>query len=209
MKAFFERYSYDSVRMLLNQIAIAIFGFSLALATGKASVDAEQTGGNDTLLTITSIAAILFYLALEYGVAWKMGSNDRIGIQYGKIAWRPLTGLKVSLLANSVNILLAILITVGVLGNIPDLPGVVSTIALLAQGMYQGVLAVFQINGLPLHEFWWVYFVIILPALLISTVGYITGAKDFHITNMGIPELPESDRPTKAERKAAKKDKES
>ena len=31
MKDFLERYSYDSVRMALNQIATAIFGFALAM----------------------------------------------------------------------------------------------------------------------------------------------------------------------------------
>ena len=51
MKAFFERYSYDSVRMLLDQIAISLFGFSLAMAITKM--------GNDTLLMITSLGAIL------------------------------------------------------------------------------------------------------------------------------------------------------
>jgi hypothetical protein len=32
MKRFFERYSYQSVVLFLNQIAIAIFGLVLALA---------------------------------------------------------------------------------------------------------------------------------------------------------------------------------
>ena len=30
-------------------------------------------------------------------------------------------------------------------------------------------------------------------------VAYIAGVKDFHITKMGIPDLPESDRPSKQE----------
>ncbi len=199
MKAFLERYSYDSVRLLLNQIAISMFGFALAMTAQRAE--------NDTLLTVTSIASILFYLALEYGVAWKMGSNDRVGIQYGKRPWRPLTGLWVALLANSINYILAILITIGTLGNIPALAAIPRTIALLAQGMYMGILATVEIGDAALNNFWWIYFLITIPALLISLVGYITGAKDLHLTSMGIPELPESDRPTKAERKAAKKNK--
>ncbi len=201
MKAFFERYSYDSVKLLLNQIAISMFGFALAMTAQRVE--------NDTLLAVTSIGAIFFYLALEYGVAWKTGSNDRTGIQYGKRPWRPLTGLWVALLANSLNYLLAILIAIGTLGNIPTLATIPRTIALLAQGMYMGLLATVEIGDTALNTFWWVYFLITLPALLISLVGYITGAKDIHITSMGIPELPESDRPTKAERKAAKKNKKS
>ena len=35
MKAFFERYSYESVRLALNQIAISMFGFALAMSSLK------------------------------------------------------------------------------------------------------------------------------------------------------------------------------
>ena len=70
--------------------------------------------------------------------------------------------------------------------------------------MYQGVLAVVTIDGVALNNLWWVYFLITLPAMLISLIGYIAGAKDIHITNMGIPELPESDRPSRKELKEQK-----
>lgn len=191
MKAFFERYSYESVRLLLNQIAISMFGFALAMSAVKAKSDA--------LLLWSSIAAIVFYLALTYGTAHKTGSQDRLSIEYGKIPFKPLRGLVVSLLANSINLLLATLITVGSLCRIPTLESVSNAIALLSQGMYQGVLAVIHIGELPLNEMWWAYYVITIPAMLVATLGYIAGAKDFHITSMGIPELPESDRPSRQE----------
>ncbi len=193
MKAFFERYSYDSVRMLLNQVAISMFGFALAMTAAKAE--------SDSLLRWSSIASIVFYLALIYGAAHKTGSGDRLSIQYGKIPFRPLRGLLISLVANSINLLLAILITIGSLCAVVELEVVANAIALLSQGMYQGVLAVIHIGELPLNEMWWVYFLITIPAMLVSTVGYIAGAKDFHITKMGIPELPESDRPSRQELK--------
>ena len=66
MKAFFERYSYESVRLALNQIAISMFGFALAMTAGKAESDA--------LLLWSSIGSIVFYLALTYGTAHKTGS---------------------------------------------------------------------------------------------------------------------------------------
>ena len=193
MKAFFERYSYESVRLLLNQVAISMFGFALAMSAVKAE--------SDTLLLWSSIASIVFYLALTYGTAHKTGSGDRLSIEYGKIPFKPLRGLTVSLLANSINLLLALLITVGSLCHIPTLEDIPGAIALLAQGMYQGVLAVIKIGEQPLNEMWWAYFLITVPAMLVATVGYIAGAKDFHITSMGIPELPESDRPSRQELK--------
>jgi hypothetical protein len=191
MKAFFERYSYDSVRMLLNQIAISIFGFALAMTAAK--------GESDSLLLWSSIASIVFYLALTYGTAWKAGSGDKLSIEYGKISFKPLRGLLISLVANSINLLMAILITVGSLCGVGGLESIGRVIALLSQGMYQGVLAVTMVGGKALNSIWWAYFLITSPAMLISLVGYIAGAKDFHVTNMGIPELPESDRPSRKE----------
>lgn len=196
MKAFFERYSYDSVRLLLNQVAISMFGFALAMSSLKTE--------SDTLLLWSSVASIVFYLVLTYGTAWKTGSNDRLSIEYGKIPFTPLRGLMVSLVANSINILMAVLIAVGTLFGLGGLEGIANAIALLGQGMYQGVLAVGTIGGEALNTYWWVYFLIPLPAMLVSTVAYIAGAKDFHITNMGIPELPESDRPSRKELKEQK-----
>ena len=191
MKAFFERYSYESVRLALNQIAISMFGFALAMTAGKAESDA--------LLLWSSIGSIVFYLALTYGTAHKTGSGDRLSIQYGKIPFRPYLGLVLSLIANSVNLLLAILITVGQLAEIGELESIARLIALLIQGMYQGVLATVSVGGVTLNGIWWSYFVITLPAMLVASLGYIAGAKDFHITKMGIPDLPESDRPSKQE----------
>jgi hypothetical protein len=191
MKAFFERYSYESVRLALNQIAISMFGFALAMTAGKAESDA--------LLLWSSIGSIVFYLALTYGTAWKTGSGDRLSVEYGKLPYRPLTGLLCSLVANSVNLILAILITVGQLGGIGGLETVPRFIALLIQGMYMGTLATVKVGEVTLNGFWWSYFIITIPAMLVSTVAYIAGVKDFHITKMGIPDLPESDRPSKQE----------
>lgn len=196
MKAFFERYSYESVRMLLNQVAISMFGFALAMTSFKAESDA--------LLLWSSIASVFFYLALTYGTAWRTGSGDRLSIQYGKIPYRPFRGLILSLLANSINLILAVLITVGILCEIPVLEDIPTAIALLSQGMYQGLMVVIKVGGVALNDIWWAYFLITVPAMAVSLVGYIAGAKDFHITKMGIPELPESDRPTRKELKEQK-----
>lgn len=191
MKAYFERYSYETVHMFIIQVAISMFGFALAMTAAKAD--------SDPLLLWSSIAAIVFYLVLTYGTAWKIGSGDKLGIEYGKIKFNPMMGLILSLFANSVNLILAILITVGKLGGIPLLDDIPRAIALLIQGMYQGILATVKIGDAPLNSMWWSYFTIIIPALLVSLVGYIAGAKDFHITRMGVPELPESDRPSRQE----------
>ena len=77
MKRFFERYSYQSVVLFLNQIAIAIFGLVLALAAGMAK--------NEVLKIVTSSFSIAFFLFLQYGTAWKVGAEDRVSIDLGKM----------------------------------------------------------------------------------------------------------------------------
>ena len=197
MKAFFERYSYESVRLALNQIAISMFGFALAMTAAKAE--------SDPLLLWSSIGSILFYLALTYGSAHRTGSGDRLSIQYGKIPFRPLTGLLLSLIANSLNLILATLMMIGQYTDLVGISDISRVIALLIQGMYQGVLATVSVGGVTLNGLWWSYFLITIPAMLVATVGYIAGAKDFHITKMGIPEYPESDRPSKQELREQRK----
>lgn len=197
MKAFFERYSYESVRLALNQIAISMFGFALAMTAAKAE--------SDPLLLWSSIGSILFYLVLTYGSAHRTGSGDRLSIQYGKIPFRPLTGLLLSLIANSINLILATLMMIGQYTDLVGISDISRVIALLIQGMYQGVLATVSVGGVTLNGLWWSYFLITIPAMLVATVGYIAGAKDFHITKMGIPEYPESDRPSKQELREQRK----
>ena len=185
MKEFFKKHSYDMMKMFLNQFAVAIFGLVLALATGMAK--------NDTLQIVSSVGAILFYMFLLYAMTFEIGSKDKTSVEYGRIKARPLTGLYISLCANSINFLLAILITLGYVSNSPFLSNVgggAAVAALLLEGMYTGVLAV-NVGGIPLNAMVWPFFAIILPALLISTVGYYFGMKGWHVTKMLIPKNAE------------------
>lgn len=190
MKQFFSRYSYDSMRMFLDQFAISLFGFCLALTAVQMN--------NDTLLMVFSIASILFYLALIYGAAQRVGAKDKTSYELGKLPLRPLTGTLISLLANSLNLVLAAVVTL-----ISFLPGhnasMVRFVAMFFNGMYQGVYTLIQIGDVSLNNCWWAYFLLPIPALLVSTVGYIAGVMDWHLTGLSTPELPASDRPTRKE----------
>ena len=196
MIAFFKRYSYDCVRMMLNQFAISMFGFALAMTAVYAKSDA--------LLLWSSIAAIVFYLILTYSTAWRVGSSDRLSIRYGKISFNPVRGLLISLVANAVNILLGLLFMIGSLCGVGPLQGGAKLVALLAEGMYQGVLVTVYVGGLALHELWWPYLLLPVPALITSLLGYIAGAKEFRIIKAGMSDLPESDRPTRKEMRERK-----
>ena len=76
MKDFFKRYSYQSMHLFLNQVAIGLFGMVLALAAGMAD--------SVPLRIVTSIFAILFYLFLQFAAGWRVGAEDRVSIDLGK-----------------------------------------------------------------------------------------------------------------------------
>ena len=197
-----QKHSYNAVRLFIDQIAISIFGLVLAIACGRVE--------NDTLKIITSGGAIIFYLFLLYAAMWEVGSKDKFGIDNGTKKSIPLTGLFVALLANSLNLLLAIVIlacnyvseesalyTVGALARV---------IALFIEGMYTGILSL-DVGGMALNNYWISYFVIIIPALVTSAIAYWCGTKGYHFSKILIPENPE-DAEIKREKKKARKNKE-
>lgn len=185
MKDFLKKHSYNFIRMFVNQFAIAIFGLVLAIAAGMSE--------NQTLQIITSVGAIVFYLFLIYSTGWDIGIREHDPVEAGRAKFKPLTGLYISLVANAPNFILAVLITLSMLienGILSKIGAFASMIAHFIQGMYTGVMTI-KLNGEPLNSYWWIYFLIIVPALLVSTLSYFFGVKGWHLTNILIPETPE------------------
>lgn len=180
MLHFLKERSYDIVKMLLYQIAIALFGISLAFATGPK----DGADGIATLQLATSIMSILFYLILIYIMMWELGARDAGRITRGEAGTSRLTGLYMALLASIPNFLLAVFITLGLfLADIPffsNLGAGSAAVALLAEGMYTGLLAT-KVGGVPLNSMWFMWFLIILPLIATATVAYYAGTKEFKI----------------------------
>lgn len=177
MKAFFKTYSYDMLKMFLNQFGTAIFGFSLALAAGHAQ--------SPVLRNVTSVGAILFYLFLLYTMTWDIGYRDRVAVESGRKSRAPLTGIWISLAANAVNFLLAIFIMLGSLLDTPltsHLGAIGAFAATILEGMFVGLLAI-PVGGVPLNSFWWVYFLLPIPAMLLSAITYNLGLRDVKFTS--------------------------
>ena len=202
VREFMQKHSYSAVRLFVNQIAISIFGLVLAIACGKVE--------NETLKIVASVGAILFYLFLLYAAMWEVGSNDKFGIENGKIKSLPLTGLYIALIANTLNIILAVIITISSFapdgGTLHAVGAISSVIALFIEGMYTGLLSV-DLNGIPLNDYWLSYFIIIIPSLAVSALAYWFGVKGYHFSRILIPENPE-DAEIKREKKNARNNKE-
>ena len=199
VREFMQKHSYNAVRLFIDQIAISIFGLVLAIACGRVE--------NDTLKIITSVGAIVFYLFLIYAAMWEVGSKDKFGIDNGTKQSRPLTGLFVALLANSFNLLLALIILGCSFASegsaLSTLGALAKVIALFIEGMYTGLLSL-DIDGVALNNHWLSYFVITVPALVTSALAYWCGTKGYHFSKILIPENPE-EAEIKREKKMARK----
>jgi hypothetical protein len=173
VKNFFSEYGYGTIKMYVNQFAISLLGSVLSMATSST--------GNGTLTLVVSIGAILFYLFLIYNMMWEIGATDKISVDVGKKTYKPLTGLFMSLFANIPNFIIAIIFTIGMLfadsnGNVAAMSKLA---AVVSEGMYFGTLMTIKIGGTPLHAFWWMYFVITLPAIISATIAYLLGHRNF------------------------------
>lgn len=192
---FWCEYSYDAVRLFLNQFVTAIFGLVLALAAGMMG-DEKNFG----LMAATSVGATLFYLFLTYLSAWSVGSRDRLSVETGKRKLNLLYPLFTSLLANSLNYVAVLLYAAGMLSGVGNLAGVGKLAGLLLQGMYAGLLSIEVTVGAeaqPLHNFFWMFILTTLPSVLMTLFAYMMGLKDKHLTGMLKPQMPLSDRDRK------------
>ncbi len=194
MKRFFSEHSYSMVKMFLNQFAIAVFGFVLVLVSGLAQ--------NVGLRNATSVGAILFYLFLLYTMTWEIGFHDRIAVEHEKKKKNNFRGALISLCANIPNFIFAIFVMLASLLNSPVLSNIgawCSTFALFLEGMYTGLL-VNHVGGAPLNSYWFVYFLLPLPAILTCGLAYNLGVRDIKFTSFFNQPYPESDRDPKEKR---------
>ena len=181
MLAFLKERSYDIFKIFLYQIAIAIFGISLAIATGSKSISTDLTSYQPaTLQIVTSVAAIAFYLFLVGYLLWNIGIKDAGRIARNESGVSRFTGLYMGLVASIINFLVAICIMLGnLLSAVPffsKVGGISATIGLLIEGMYTGILAV-RVNGIPLNSLWFMWFIIIIPMPITALFSYMAGTR--------------------------------
>ena len=177
--SFFKKYSYIIIKLFLNQFAISLFGIGLAFASSYA--------GNSTLLLVTSIGSVIFYLFLQYAITWEVGAKDGITAtsrHTSRGLWR---GFVLAICANAINIVSALMVFSKVFtGAENQVSAVGQFIAMVLQGMFQGILSQ-RIGGAQLNDFWWMYFLMMVPAILVTGFSYIIGNYGWHLTNILIP----------------------
>ncbi len=163
------------LKLVVSQIGIAIFAFFYSFAFKE----------KPNIMLILCAFAVLLYMFLIFIHLWEHGAKDRIKVDGGRLKKNIFTGLILSLIANSVNIILAILINVAYLSieghgvlplnqlSSPDwaigLYNVTNSIARIVESMYLGFIAVY-FNEAP-----YIFFIIIIPALTVSFLAYYCG----------------------------------
>ena len=174
MLKFLKENADNVVKLLVNQIAMTIFGLLLSAATFS----------NKTLLLVTGILSILFYMYLLYTSAWDIVSGDKIRIDGGRMEKMPLKGLYLAIIANAVNIILSLVVIICYyLGEYLLLQWAANTTAIaynilwLLNGMYISVLSF--ANAVPLK--FYLMLASVIPALITCAIAYTAGTKNFRI----------------------------
>ena len=202
MQKFFSRYGYSAIKMFVTQFAIGLFGAMLTSSVLEENV----------LAIIVGIFAVAFYLFLIYTNVWEIGAKDKISIDCGKIKRRPLTGVLVALIANIPGFIFAVVYTVVHFVDPANgaLAAFLRMIAFFINGMYYGLLAAITLGtrtvelngqlteqGIQLFEYWWAYFIILIPAIAVAGISYYLGIRNAHFTKLMEAEYPASDREPK------------
>ena len=189
---FLKDNSYDIVKLFINQIGITIFATMLYLPFGTG----DDKGFILSARMAVSVFATLFYLFLLYHAAWEFGSVDRMRSDSGKITLTKCKGLRMSLVANIPNYLLATVATVCIAvhmisGNksLLVLFGVLNAIMRFLSSMYIGLLqwtfAALEADAV-LYLFWQSVGYVVLPlvSVAVTQFGYSVGVRHIKLTSI-------------------------
>ena len=199
LKEFFNKYSFAMVKLFVYQCVIGIFGNVLALTFAKSA----------PLKIVVSIFSLLFYSFLCYMLVWEIGSKDNPAIEAKRMKYKPLSGLYMALGAAIPNLIIATIHAVSLpFANsnklLSGICAISRIILLFIEGMFTGILSAIKLDGMALNNFWWTYFIISAPAVIVATLAYILGSKNIHFTKVLLPVTPE-DMEIRRERKINKK----
>ena len=175
---FIKEHSYDITKLLINQLAMTVFGLVLSLAFNA----------NDTLLLLVSIFSVCFHAVIVYTVLWDLGSKDGVKGRARGLVPDYLCGLKIGLLANAINALLAVLMLIGAIislssGQPVALYNIAHTTASLLEAMFLGIVKAVStgIGGRTYITETVLYFLAIVPTTAAATLGYVMGYLDKRI----------------------------
>jgi len=157
------------VKLMVNQLGMAIFGFSVI---GAITMYAGEGSDSGLLIGVATAVSVLFYSFIIFVITNDVGASDKIRVDAGRMERDNLLGLKWALCSNIINYILAVVILIAHFAGADELYGTVAPITALIQAPFMG-LPGFMPNN-PLAFF-------IMPAVptAVCTLGYYLGLKGF------------------------------
>lgn len=178
-----KEHSYDIIKLGLYQFVTSVFAIILDIPVAAEILDASlQT----KMLALVSFLAIVLYYYLIYTTAWDWGAKDKIRVDAGRLEPNKYKGAIVGLLANALNMLMAIILFVCiVIGNSASgaVFQVIYYILFIFSFMYYGIFE-FAFSSLKADVFLNYslrcagYFVLPIIAVLVIHLGYVLGFKE-------------------------------
>lgn len=179
MKKFFKEHSYTIVRLLVFQLAADILGFITS--------SAAQGMSASWVFPAVSVFCTAFYLFTIGAVCFEYGQKDGIRIASGKIKKQPWKFFLIGLIANSLNLLLALITVIGRLiikapmygmleGSyspawVASLQEITASIARFLQTMYLGIVQSISDRNVIL------LLLIPIPAIITAGGTYLLGIR--------------------------------
>lgn len=189
LKEFFSDGIDTIIKMLVTQLGMTMFGIMITMTARIVPQFAKQE--RNPLVLAASCAAVAFYMFLLYIHTWDKGARDKIRIDGGRLEYCKIKGLYYSLVANSINLLLGLVMCAtyyfcDFANNTPSslcqIFGIANDIARLIQGMYIGILNYISPDAISTPPI--LFIAITFPALAISTLGYYLGSTNRKITKL-------------------------
>ena len=134
MKRFLKENFSIVTKIWANHFGMIVFGLMVSIAAGMLSK--QFWGGNITAQIIAGSFSVLLYMFLLYTAMWEKGASDKIKIDGGRLKKNKLYGMYVSIYANAIFIIIAILNIFFYLVGWREASGLLSTITSFLNGMY-------------------------------------------------------------------------
>lgn len=155
-------------KLVANHIGMMVFGLIVIISCSMIS-SRHMDGGGSWLVYIVTGVAVLVYLCLLYTAMWEKGASDKVKIDGGRLKKKKLYGLWVWLIANSINVILCLIVEIISFANGDG--GILEIIVRYYNAMYLGLTNAIDIP--------FIYIIIQLPGLITCTVSYLLGVNGF------------------------------
>ncbi len=198
---------HDIVRLMLNQVALAVFGLVLVSAARMAN------GAVGVLALVASIVAILFYMYILYATMQEIGSKHRVRVDGNRMKRDNFWGLKVMTLAQIPTIIVLLLLFIGYIFMIPlgsaewcrvfgtNLYALSQIVVAFLQSMYDGLISFFLFKvglfsetrgflesniGYGSLVYFFCFLLSLVPGLLVCWGSYVMGLHDKKLISLFI-----------------------